>query len=84
MYPVDIRSKLFIAHLSGKPKSVISKLSVDELNDYDKVKACILKEFQITARELRSRFTQATKHDDESHTVFRVRLVNSNALFEIS
>ncbi len=55
--PADIQSNLFMAHSTGKPKSVISKLSIDELSNYDKVKACILKEFQITARELRSRFT---------------------------
>lgn len=72
--PDDIKSNLFIAHLSGKPKSVISKLSIDELKNYDTVKACILKEFQITARELRARFTQATERDDESHTAFRARL----------
>ena len=68
--PNDIRSNLFIAHLSGKPKSVISKLSIDELKSYDTVKACVLKEFQITARELRSRFTQAIKRDQASRTLY--------------
>jgi hypothetical protein len=72
--PKDIQSKLLIAKLSGKPKSLISKLSVTQLNDYKIVKDCILKEFQITPRELRARFVQAKKREDESYAIFRGRL----------
>jgi hypothetical protein len=57
--PTDIQSKLLIAHLSGKPRSIVSKLFVAQLNDYGFVKNCLLNEFQITPRELRSRLLKA-------------------------
>jgi hypothetical protein len=72
--PTDLRSKLLLPHLSGKVKSVVSKMSLDELNDYDVIKHNILKEFNITSRELHSRFMQANKRRDESFCVFRGRL----------
>jgi hypothetical protein len=72
--PADIQSKLLLPHLTGKAKSVVSKLSLAELNSYDTVKSCILREFQITPRELRSRFVSATKKVDESYNIFRGRL----------
>jgi hypothetical protein len=72
--PTDIQSKLLIAHLSGKPRSIVSKLSVAQLNDYGFVKNCLLNEFQITPRELRSRFLKAVKNHDESYAAFRGRL----------
>jgi hypothetical protein len=58
----------------AKLNLVVSKLSLAELNSYDSVKSCILREFQITPRELRSRFVSATKKVDESYNIFRGRL----------
>jgi hypothetical protein len=72
--PNDLRSKLLLPHLTGKCKSVIAKLSTTQLNDYDSIKYCLLKEFQITGRELRSRFVNASKRNDESYANFRSRL----------
>ena len=72
--PADLRSKLLLPQLTGKIKSVVSKMSLDELNDYELIKRNILKEFSITSRELHSRFTQATKRRDETFCVFRGRL----------
>ena len=72
--PDELKSKLLLPHLTGKAKSIVSKLQLDTLHDYDCVKQCLLTEFQITPRELRSRFINATKKIDESYTVFRGRL----------
>lgn len=72
--PEDLKSKMLLAHLTGKAKYVVSKLSVDQLNGYDFVKQHLLTEFKISPRELRSRFFNAQKKPDESYTVFRGRL----------
>ena len=72
--PNELKSKLLLPHLTGKAKSIVSKLPLDALHDYDLVKQCMLTEFQITPRELRSRFINATKRVDESYTIFRSRL----------
>ena len=72
--PRNLRSHLLLAHLTGKAKSIICKLPLSQLGDYDHVRQCLLKEFQITPRELRSRFQGATKRADESYSIFRGRL----------
>jgi hypothetical protein len=72
--PRDLRSRLLLSHLTGKAKSIVSKLSVAQLADYDAVRQCLLTEFQVTPRELRSRFIGASKKADESYSVFRARL----------
>jgi hypothetical protein len=72
--PNDLKSRLLLAHLTGKAKSIVSKLSLEQLADYDAVKRFLLTEFSITPRELRARFVSATKKSDESYAVFRGRL----------
>ena len=72
--PNNLRSHLLLSHLTGKAKSIISKLPLDQLCDYQNVRKCLLKEFQVTSRELRSRFQGASKRADESYSVFRGRL----------
>lgn len=72
--PTDLKSRLLLSHLTGRAKSIVSKLPFDQLACYDDVKSCLLKEFQVTPRELRSRFVNAAKKPDESYAVFRSRL----------
>jgi hypothetical protein len=49
-------------------------LPLSQLADYDIIRQSLLREFQVTPRELRSRFQGATKRTDESYSVFRARL----------
>ena len=72
--PDNIRGKLFVAHLPNKVKYVISQLTTDKRNDYEELKSFLLKEFKVTARDLRSRFLNASKKPNESYNVFRGRL----------
>ena len=72
--PIDLRSKLLLPKLTGKAKAIANKLPLDDLDDYDKVKQHLLSEFHLTPRELRSRFTQASKLSDETYSLFNARL----------
>jgi hypothetical protein len=72
--PADLRSKLLLPRLTGKAKSMVSKLALSELDDYGCLKKRLLKEFRVTPRELRSRFAQASKRSDETFAVFGARL----------
>jgi hypothetical protein len=74
--PADLQSKLLLPRLTGRAKAIVNKLSLSDLDNYDKIKTQLLAEFRLTPRELRSRFTQATKRFDETYALFVARLEN--------
>ena len=74
--PDDLQAKLLLPFLSQKAKSLISRLSSDELDNYGNVKDHILSEFKLTPREYKARFDNATKQSDETHIYFVARLRN--------
>lgn len=74
--PNDLKAKLLLPRLTGRAKSLVSKLSVAELDQYESIRNCLLTEFRLTPRELRARFVQAAKKSDESYTLFASRLEN--------
>jgi hypothetical protein len=74
--PDDIKSKLFLPLLTEKAKAVVTRLPLAQLDDYVAVKKLLLAEFRITPRELRARFTQAARRQDETFTLFAARLNN--------
>jgi len=74
--PADLRSKLLILHLSELAKSLIGRLEVKSLDDYDEMKRFLLGEFKLTAMEYKARFDKASKRFDETHVLFASRLLN--------
>ena len=72
--PADLRSKLLIPHLSERAKSLIGRLEVKSLDNYDKMKRFLLGEFKLTEMEYKTRFDEASKHFDEIHVLFASRL----------
>jgi len=68
--PADLRSKLLIPHLSERAKSLIDRLEVKSLDNYDKMKRFLLGEFKLTAMEYKTRFDKASKRFDETHVLF--------------
>lgn len=40
--PAELCSKLFLPQLTGKAKSVVSKLSLSDLHDYEAIKMSLL------------------------------------------
>ena len=75
--PADLRAKLIIPQLSDRAKSLISRLAVRELEDYDQLKGFLLSEFKLTATEYKARFDKAVKRNDETHVLFTARLKNA-------
>ena len=74
--PNDLWSKLIIAHLSDRAKTLIGRLSADLLNEYAELKKFLLGEFKLTALEYKARFDKASKRNDETHVLFAARLCN--------
>ena len=74
--PADTRSKLLIPHLSERAKSLIGRLEVKSLDNYDEMKRFLLGEFKLTAMEYKTRFEKASKRFDETHVLFASRLHN--------
>ena len=75
--PENLGAKLLLPLLSPKAKSLVSRLSVDELGDVNKIKEFLLKEFRLTSCEYRARFNAATRATDETYTLFMNRLKKS-------
>jgi len=56
--PGDLRSKLLIPHLSEWAKSLIGRLEVKSLDNYDEMKIILLGEFKLTAMEYKTRLAR--------------------------
>jgi len=50
--PADLRAKLLLPFLSLKPKSLISRLHAEELEDHEGDRDFLLSEFKLTPREI--------------------------------
>jgi len=69
-----VRAKLTIPQLSDRAKSLISRLTVRELENYDRLKGFLLSEFKLTDTEYKARFDKAIKRNDETHVLYTARL----------
>jgi len=78
--PADLRSKLLIRHLSEQAKSLIGRLEVKPLDNYDEMKRFLLGEFKLTAMEYKTRFDKASKRSDETHVCLPLVCVMSSAI----
>jgi len=74
--PADLRSKLLILHLSERAKSLVGRLDVKSLDNYEEMKRFLLREFKLIAMEYKIRFDKASKRSDETHVLFASRLHN--------
>ena len=74
--PEDLQAKLLLPFLSQKARTLTSRLSPVELDDYEKLKDYLLTQFKQTPREYRLRFENASKRSDETFTLFAARLCN--------
>jgi len=74
--PVDLRSKLIIPKLTSHAKSLITRLSLDNQDDYEKLRDFLLKQYQLGSREYRARFLHANKNPGETWISYTSRLKN--------
>ena len=59
--PADVQAKLLIPILSSQAKTIIGRMTSDDLMSYDKVKQFLLTEFRLTPKKYKVRFDTASK-----------------------
>jgi len=74
--PADLQAKLLIPLLTDKAKSMIVRMSVTSMENYEEVKLFLLAEYKLTPREYKGRFDNATRKQDETCVLFAARLRN--------
>ena len=62
--------------LNERSKTLLAKLSKEQLDNYEQVKAHLLREFKLTAEQYRDRFWTATKRSEETYTLSGSRVKN--------
>ena len=67
--PADVQAQLLIPILSTQAKTIIGRMSGNDLESYDKVKQFLLTEFRLTPKEYIVRFDTATKNVSETCVV---------------
>jgi len=74
--PADVQGKLLIPILSTQAKTIIGRMTSDDLMSYDKVKQLSPTEFRLTPKEYKVRFDTASKSVNGTYVLFASRLGN--------
>jgi len=74
--PEVVQAKLLIPLLTAQAKSLVNRMSIEEMGKYDELKQFLLTEYKLTPHEYKTRFESATKTADETYTLFAARLRN--------
>ncbi|GFV06547.1 integrase catalytic domain-containing protein [Trichonephila clavipes] len=70
----EYKSEILINLLGERAHNVLLYIKKEELNDYEKLKSIVLREFQLTPRECLNSFKNAVKSSDETYIQFAARL----------
>ncbi|GFV58635.1 retrovirus-related Pol polyprotein from transposon opus [Trichonephila clavipes] len=70
----EYKSEILINLLGEKAHNVLLYIKEEELNDYEKLKSLVLREFQLTPRECLNSFKNAVKSSGETYIQFAARL----------
>ncbi|GFX70015.1 transposon Tf2-9 polyprotein [Trichonephila clavipes] len=70
----EYKSEILINLLGERAHNVLLYLKKEELNDYEKLKSIVLREFQLTPRECLNSFKNAVKSSGETYIQFAARL----------
>ncbi|GFS92211.1 integrase catalytic domain-containing protein [Trichonephila clavipes] len=69
----EYKSEILI-NLLGERAHVLLYIKKEELNDYEKLKSIVLREFQVTPRECLNSFKNAVKSSGETYIQFAARM----------
>ncbi|GFX62809.1 transposon Tf2-6 polyprotein [Trichonephila clavipes] len=69
----EYKSEILINLLGERAHNVLLYIKEEELNDYEKVKSIVLREFQLTPRECLNSFKNAVKSSGETYIQFAER-----------
>lgn len=72
----NLRCKLLLPMLNECSKTLLAKLSKEQLDDYERVRNYLLREFKLTAEQYRDKFWTAVKLPEETYTLFGGRVKN--------
>ncbi|GFV05454.1 transposon Tf2-6 polyprotein [Trichonephila clavipes] len=70
----EYKSEILINLLGERAHNVLLYIKEEELNDYEKLKSIVLREFQLTPRECLNSFKNAVKSSGETYIQFATRL----------
>ncbi|GFV04454.1 retrovirus-related Pol polyprotein from transposon opus [Trichonephila clavipes] len=70
----EYKSEILINLLGERAHNVLLYIKKEELNDYEKLKSIVLREFQVTPRECLNSFKKAVKSSGETYIQFAARL----------
>ncbi|GFU75640.1 DUF1758 domain-containing protein [Trichonephila clavipes] len=70
----EYKSEILINLLGERAHNVLLYIKKEELNDYEKLKSIVLREFQVTSRECLNSFKNAVKSSGETYIQFAARL----------
>ncbi|GFT13008.1 transposon Tf2-6 polyprotein [Trichonephila clavipes] len=70
----EYKSEILINLLGERAHNVLLYIKEEELNDYEKPKSIVLREFQLTPRECLNSFKNAVKSSGETYIHFAARL----------
>ncbi|GFX57135.1 integrase catalytic domain-containing protein [Trichonephila clavipes] len=70
----EYKSEILINLLGERAHNVLLYIKKEELNDYEKLKSIVLREFQVTPRECLNSFKNAVKSSSETYIQFAARL----------
>ena len=64
----DVKPKILQAHLNNRARSVLSRLTIAQLGDYEELKQILLQEFRVTPSLLRERFYAVKRRPGETYS----------------
>ncbi|GFV64931.1 transposon Tf2-6 polyprotein [Trichonephila clavipes] len=70
----EYKSEILINLLGERAHNILLYIKEEELNDYEKLKSIVLREFQLTPRECLNSFKNAVKSSGETYIQFAARL----------
>ncbi|GFW57825.1 transposon Tf2-6 polyprotein [Trichonephila clavipes] len=70
----EYKSEILINLLGERAHNVLLYIKKEELNDYEKLKSIVLREFQLTPHECLNSFKNAVKSSSETYIQFAARL----------
>ncbi|GFV69743.1 retrovirus-related Pol polyprotein from transposon opus [Trichonephila clavipes] len=73
----EYKSEILINLLGERAHNVLLYIKEEELNDYEKLKSIVLREFQLTPRECLNSFKNAVKSSGETYIQFAARLTGN-------
>ncbi|GFW86080.1 integrase catalytic domain-containing protein [Trichonephila clavipes] len=78
----EYKSEILINLLGERAHNVLLYIKEEELNDFEKLKSIVLREFQLTPRECLNSFKNAVKSSGETYIQFAARLTANFNIIE--